>query len=946
MIFNTTKNPKNYWGRFALIIVLSVLAFSNEMIFAQQDRGTVRGIVRDEVTREPLIGANVFITELNAGSATDVDGKYSIGNLPAGTYNIVVRYIGYRQNTADVVVRGGSVTEINFSLQPTAVQLNELVVTGQGVATERRKLTSSVESIKTDDIRIAPVESVDQLLQGRVPGMVSFNSSGMPGTARRIAARGLKSALTNATPVVYVDNVRVDNQDAFRLALDTGGAESSSLADLVVGEIDRIEVIKGGAASTLFGSEAANGVIQIFTKKGTPGPARWNVNVTSGYDMPNTKFVTEQYVKDKVFQDGFYQSYSINTSGGEKTFTYNIGGKVFMNDGIIVENVSRAKSYNFNGGIRTMLSDISTLELSTSYTKSQYRRTDNNNLPTAPYGGFDDGSRNDLWGYDEAARDEDLQLMLTNKVSDDVDRFRTAANFDYEPITNFKNRVTFGIDFRKNEERQFVPKKSGTFFGVENGYLYRADREYLSVTLAYSGSYVLPKLGPVSQTIAFGAQGFRVEDRESAAQGEDFAIPGTEDFDNASRIDAQESNRQLFSGGFYFADQIGLFDKVFIDLGIRADGNSTFGENIGLQYYPKAGIAYNISEESYFPEFLRSVVSTLKIRSSWGQTGNFPPPFTRDRTYAANSYLDQSGLGFNNPGNDDLKPEKTTSIDAGFDMGLFDDRVSIEFNYFNQITKEALFLVPNDPASGFGLQYKNVGEISNKGIELSIYAQFLQTENLTANARFSISTLTNKVESLGGSAPFSLASFTFLPRRVEEGHPLGVFRVNVPVQNADGTYSGVYQTKLIGTPMPKQSGTFSLNLTLFKDIYITGLMEYALGHQVVNLKKTLRYFNGTDDAADAVPAGYTFESASSVWLEDADWFKIREITLSYRVPGALFRGLTLTASMRNVAEFGIKTSKLDPELNGFQAGQANTGGYGYLDISAPRQLRFGMSYNF
>jgi len=112
------------------------------------------------------------------------------------------------------------------------------------------------------------------------------------------------------------------------------------------------------------------------------------------------------------------------------------------------------------------------------------------------------------------------------------------------------------------------------------------------------------------------------------------------------------------------------------------------------------------------------------------------------------------------------------------------------------------------------------------------------------------------------------------------------------------------------------------------------------------LKKTLRYFNGTVDAEDAVPAGYTFESASSVWLEDADWVKIREITLSYRVPGEWLKGLTVSASLRNVAEFGIKTSKLDPELNGFQAGQANTGGYGYLDISAPRQLRFGLTYNF
>lgn len=274
MIQKTRKHVTNLCSHVCFAFFISLLLFHHSEIFAQQARGTIRGTVRDEVTREPLIGANVFISELNTGAATDVDGKYVIENILPGTYNVVVRYVGFRQSIYEAVVRSNSVTEVNFSLQPTAVQLNELVVTGQGVATERRKLTSTVESIKTDEIRIAPVETVDQLLQGRVPGMVAFNSSGMPGTAGRIAARGLKSALTNATPVVYVDNVRVDNQDAFRLALDTGGAESSSLADLVVGEIDRIEVIKGGASSTLFGSEAANGVIQIFTKKGMPGPAR------------------------------------------------------------------------------------------------------------------------------------------------------------------------------------------------------------------------------------------------------------------------------------------------------------------------------------------------------------------------------------------------------------------------------------------------------------------------------------------------------------------------------------------------------------------------------------------------------------------------------------------------------------------------------------------------
>ncbi len=939
------KLPGNTFkhGQYVLLIFI-LLVFLPQFIAAQQ--GSLKGVVKDAASGDLLIGANVFIPDLGIGASSDVDGSYTIAKIPPGTYTVTARYVGYKQTTEEIVIRANSTTAFDFTLEPTAVQLDELVVTGQGVATERRKLTSSVESISKDEISAAPVESVDQLLQGRVPGLSAFNSSGMPGTAGRIAARGLKSALTNATPVVYVDNVRVDNQDAFRLAIDTGGAETSALADLVVGEIDRIEVIKGGAASTLFGSEAANGVIQIFTKKGVPGAPRWQVSVTGGLDVPNEKFVSEQYIIDNVFQNSAYQAYDLNVMGGSENFTYHLGGKTFMTDGIIVDDVTRAKGYNLNSGFRVHLSDKSNLEISTSYTKSQYHRTDNNNLPTAPYGGFDDGGRGDVWGYTDELRDAELDLMLMNDVSDDVDRFRTAVNYDYTPVQGFVNKFTFGFDYRKNEERQFVPKEAGDFFGQENGFLLRSDREYLSLTFAYTGSYVLPKLGPVNQTIAFGVQGFRVEDRESYAEGLDFAIPGTQDLDNASLITAQESNRQLFSGGVYFVDQIGLFDRVFIDLGVRADGNSTFGEDVGLQYYPKAGIAYNISDESFYPAAVRPYVSSLKLRTSWGQTGNFPPPFTKDRTYAANSYLEKSGLAFNNPGNDDLKPEKTSSIDAGFDMGLFNDRVAVEFNYFYQLTKDGLFLVPNDPASGFGLQYTNVGEIENKGIELSLFARIWQSENVVANARFSYATLKNEVTSLGGSAPFSLASFTFLPRRVEEGHPLGVFRINKMVKDADGNYTGDYETVLSGNPLPEQTGSFSFDVTLFKNLTLRGLAEFAFGHQIINLKRTLRYFNYTEDARDAVPENYSFETASEIWVEDADWIKIREIALSYKIPEFLVKGITLNASLRNVAEFGIKTTDLDPELNSFQPSQANVGGYGYLDVSAPRQFRFSVTYNF
>ncbi len=931
--------------RWLLSIFLSVFLLMGGNITAQSGKGKIVGKVTDKSIDEVLLGANVYIPELQTGSSTDIDGKYLIEKLPEGTYEIVVRFVGYKTFTTKVIVSANRVTELDIALSPSAVQMDELVVSGQGTAIERRKLSSNVETIRADEIKNSPVESVDQLLQGRVAGLAAFNSSGMPGTGGRVSTRGIKSTVTSSTPIVYVDNVKVDNGDAFRLALDTGGAESSALADLVVGQVDHIEVIKGGAASTMYGSEAANGVIQIFTKKGMPGAPRFSLKTTQGFDIPEYQFIKEQYVKDNVMQTSSYQGYETSLSGGTVNFTYNVSGKMYKNTGIIVDDLNDIKNYSFAAGTRVHLAEKMNIEISSSYVKNQFDRIYNNNAFVSPFGGFEDGSHGDQLGYTDELRDADLEIMKLAKINDDVDRFFMAANFDHELIDDLTYRVTFGLDYRKNEERSFVPKTAGDLFGVVNGDLERADREYLTLTMELNSTYKVPQLfGFVDQNITGGMQGFRVEDRQEYAYGEGFGIPGTEDFDDASLIDAQESNRQLFSGGFYLMDQVGFWDKLFFDMGFRVDVNSTFGDDIGFQFYPKVGVAYNISREDFYPALLKSVMPTLKLRSSWGVTGNFPAPFTRDRTYTANSFNESTGISFGNPGNDNIKPEKTESWEVGFDAGMFNDRLSVELNYYIQTTNDALFSVPQDVASGFTSQLENVGTIENKGLEFSIFSRILQMEDISISSRLSYSTLENKVVSLGGAAPFDLASFSFLPRRVVEGYPVGVFQVRTPVADADGNFTGDYEEQLIGNALPKQFGSFSLSINLFKNISINGLMEYAFGHNFVNLKKTLRYFSGTEDAKDAVPENYTWETASNSWFEDADWVKIREISVVYRMPKLLFNGVTFSMAIRNVATFGV-TASADPELNGYQPNGADTGGYGVIDYSAPRQFRFSVGLN-
>lgn len=197
--------------RSTLSLTAFLLMFVSSLAFAQQVTGEIRGTVTDVERGEGLVGANVILQATNFGAATNLDGVYSIRSIPPGRYTVSVRYVGYRQQSKEVTVAANATMTVDFQLSVSALQMDEIVVTGQGSAIEKRKLASPIETISAREVSSAPVTSLDQLLQGRVPGMVSFNTSGQPGTAGRIRTRGIRSAFASQTPVIYVDGVRVDN---------------------------------------------------------------------------------------------------------------------------------------------------------------------------------------------------------------------------------------------------------------------------------------------------------------------------------------------------------------------------------------------------------------------------------------------------------------------------------------------------------------------------------------------------------------------------------------------------------------------------------------------------------------------------------------------------------------------------------------------------------------
>jgi TonB-dependent SusC/RagA subfamily outer membrane receptor len=933
-------------------------------VVAQETTGEIRGTVKDATRGEALIGANVIIVGTNYGAAANTEGLYSIKKMPPGRYTISVRFVGYKAQTKEVSVFVGRAETVDFALDATPVQMDEVVVTGQGFAIEKRRLASSVETISGKDIQLAPVQSIDQLLQGRIPGLQSFMPGGAPGTGARIITRGVKSALNSTTPVIYVDGVRVDNNPEGRLALGTGGQRSSSLADIVTGEIDHVEVIKGGAAATLYGSEAANGVIQIFTKKGVPGAGRWTANVTSGFDAPMLRNVWSDYTKNHYFQNGPFQSYRIGADGGTESMTYNISAKMSENKGVSVRNQFDDKLYNISAGLRALTGEKSNVEFSTSFTHNSFGKQYSDNAIAAPLATLE------IEGSIEPQRtsnpDSVLNAYLLPDLHEVVNRWIASTNFNYNPFGWWQNRFTLGIDYRKSEGRGFSSIEAGPVISTPGGQLYRNDREYVTLTANYNATFTLPDLGPIAQRVTAGAQAFRVDDREISGTGTNFKIPGTQIFSNASVVTGSENNQQLFSYGFILQDQVGVWNRLFLDLGVRFDGNTAFGSDIPIQIYPKVGAAYNISEESIYPEAFKSYVSSLKLRASIGQTGNFPPPFTRDRSYTSNPYVSDAALGFGNPGNSNLGPDKTTSYDAGFDMGLFNDRVSVEFSYYNQITKNAQFNVTADVASGFQTNRRvNIGEIQNKGIELTVRANILSYENFEFNMRASGATNDNVVTSMGGAAEFAVAGFVFAPMQVKQGYAIGTIMAFQPRIESDGTFKGNTDAIYIGGPTPKQTASIGIDIVLFKDLSISALAEGAFGHYVLNQGEARRFVNALSATKSNMPGTgsglyadiFTMlnwpinaangqyiprNNASAYLIERGDFIKLREVSVRYRVPREFFGGVFLTASVRNPLTIMQKARNADPESSFIPARGVELGGIVGATVEAPIQWRFGI----
>ncbi|HET7275891.1 MAG TPA: SusC/RagA family TonB-linked outer membrane protein [Longimicrobiaceae bacterium] len=979
------------------LIAIALIAWGwPPAVATAQDGGIVMGVVVDQSTQRPLVGAQVFVAGTSRGTITDQDGRYLIANVPTGQQIVRATLIGYSQAEQQVSVGEGATVTADFSLTPSAVKLGGVVVNAiTGEEERKRELGTNVANIDVTDIQPATITKLADVLTGRTAGVVMQGVAGTTGTSQRIRIRGANSLSLSNDPLIYIDGVRFNNSKG---GFGVGGQEPGRLNDIDPTNIASIEVLKGPAASALYGTAAANGVLLITTKRGRAGDATWNAYVEGGViedvndypvniasfetDDPNAPFIVDggfnydayslcanynaargnctqdvtrsfntlEDPRTTPFSKGNRTKYGLSVSGGSDELTYYLSGDVEDEQGVIDYNTM--DKINLRANFTADIEENLTVQLNSGYVNSGLVLNQNDNSILSPLingliggamffpneAGEDLNENNFGWGFSQA----DLRQLVTNQ---DVDRFIIGANANYRPFSWLTANANVGMDLV--DRHDFETVQPGRFFyGSTVALGYRSS--WRSNSYLYTGNASAAAtfdLQPnLVSTSTVGASYIRDLFEGTYCFGAGI-VEGTASCEATSSLfEVDEDFSEVKTLGAFFQQELAWNDRVFLAAAIRGDDNSAFGQDFGFIYYPSASLSWVVAEEPWFPEV--NFLSTLRLRTAYGESG-LRPDFRDAVTYFSPVAVtvngeDVSAVTLGDTGNDKLEPEKTREYEFGFDAGLFSDRLSVEFTYFHKESEDALVSRPLPPSFGLSSSvWDNLGSIRNSGTELALNARILETRDASFNMRVSATSIDNEIVSLGENIePIILNRGE---QRHQEGLPAGAFvQPKFTYDDADG--NGILSptevevdtiATFIGPALPTFSRTLSGDLTLFDFITVTTLFDWRGGNYQLNGTESFRCVTalswgdrgctatGDPNASLEEQAAFIasgFYGTEAGYIEDAEFIKWRELSLTLGVPASLSNylpmaeGASLTVAGRNLATWTDYTG-LDPEVN-------------------------------
>lgn len=937
---------------------------------AAQRGGMIQGRVVDAASQLPLAAVRVRVADTQLGVQTNDDGRYTLVNLPTGQVTVVAERIGYERAQRVVSVTADSAVRLDFTLRVAVLSLESVVVTATGDE-RRREVGNALATIDANVVEEAPINNVADLLTGRAAGVQVLSSSGTTGMGSRIRIRGANSVSLSNEPILFVDGVRVTNENS-AVSFETGGDAPSRLNDLNPNEIESIEVVKGPAAATLYGTDAANGVIWITTKRGSTGNARWSAYteqgvVTDPYSYPASYRgvaadgtacrlddqvagrCTQQQVASlnpleaggsSPFRTGNLQQYGLNVSGGREALRYFISGDLRREDGVLSTN--SLDRVNVRGNFDTQLTEKLTASVSSGYLTSRLALPLNGNYELGVIGNglASQGSPDVLggWGFFP------MEQLLAVESRQDVQRFTGSVKLNWAPLTFLTNRLTIGLDQANRRDNQWFPTgRAPEWLGYDQGA--RFDNRFQNSS--YTGDFLSTaefRLSPAltAQTSA-GLQYIRETLTGTLATGRQL-VAGSKSIAAAAITESAESTTVNIKAGVFVQQQVGWRDRLFVTGAVRADDASAFGRDYDLVLYPKLSSSWVVSEEPFFPQ-LRGLTS-LRFRAAWGASG-LQPGSTDALRYlnpvsVTTGGASVTGVTFGSLGNPDLQPERSAELEAGFDAQLLGERLGLELTYYNKRTRDALVFRQLPPSLGVSQgRFENLGSVRNSGLEGLVVAKLLNRRLVNWELALNGSVNENELLSLGqGIPPIVFAGGV---QRHAVGFPLGGYWERPILGYSDANGDGIIsQTEVqvgdepvyFGTPFARRQLSVQNTVGLFNWLRIGALLDYRGGQKLYNnteawrsLQNITRPLNDPTAplAEQARAVASAFLGTDAGYIEDASFWRLREVSLTFLVPERLTQRLgsrqtSLTLAGRNLGIWTDYTG-IDPEVN--QLGQNN-----------------------
>ncbi|TAH02809.1 MAG: TonB-dependent receptor [Sphingobacteriales bacterium] len=996
----------------------------------------LKGTVKDS-KGETIPGASVTQKGTNKGASTNIDGNFSI-TLSGPNPEIIISSIGY----ATKIIRIGSETVLTTTLQESSSMLNDVVVVGYGTQ-KKSSITGAIASIGNKDFKDQPVANLAQSIQGKVAGILVSTPSGTPGAGLLVSVRGASNPLyvVDGIPMISESNSSLATSYTTDGTVNGKGQNISSIADINPDDIESMEILKDASAAAIYGARAANGVVLITTKRGLNGKTEFSFDSYTGMQNVSRKIPfldSKGFVElqedaraqdlrrynqdplvfgadfdpavltnplpaswrtgvntnwlDEIFRSAPISNMQISARGGSEKTKFFVSGNYFNQQGIVLENFYKRASFRFN--LENKVSDRVTIGTNSSFTYGRSRRSFNDNTYTGvvtnaigasplmpvynPDGTYSEyGDFQASWLSDNPVKSAKEIKAFTNNY-----RFLGSVYAEVAVVKDLKFRSSFSTDYSSVLDDQFFSQITSDAVAVGGKALKGSynnltwlNENILTYQKTFNQIHSLNLLG------GFTAQASQYERSSVSAQG--FPIgSGLTNLSSASTINAAPSDK--FGWGlvsFLGRANYAFADKYLLSVSARYDGSSRFPVNSQWGLFPAMSAGWLISKENFLKG--SETLTNLKLRFSYGLSGDQEiGDFQYQSYWRPSRYDGMAGLQPRNIGNQNLTWQRNTMLNTGIDFEFYNGKLSGSIEAFKGNRTRLLAQTPLPSTAGFVDYTINSGNIENTGVEFSLNATPIKTNDFTWGTNFNISYIRSKIISLDSDnqllSPYSDLFNTHILKVGEQvGSFYGYKYLGVDTQTGDPLYSD--EKQILGKAAPDYFGGWTNNFK-YKAWDLAVSTQFSIGNKVYNLIRatyqTLGWSDGGWDAdnnlqqvyannativnkrwrnpgdvtdiprASMINANYSQES--SQFIEDASFLRIRTVNFGYTIrpkSKKSFSSLRLYAEAQNLYTF-TKYYGFDPEVSSTGGGSPNTAGIDYAAYPQARTFLFGVNFKF